>query len=125
MFVGGRGHNVGMALDDFEITGTAKPLSLTSVVPARAKVNDSVTLNGNGFLASQGSGAVRFNDGAGGYVTASITSWTNVKIVCTVPSGAFSGDPGGVWVYQDFQESNKKAFTVILSAPSIDDLEQL
>ncbi|GEM_PF-2074832 len=125
MFVGGRGYNVGMALDDFEITGTAKPLSLTSVSPERAEVSDSVTLNGNGFLASQGSGEVRFNDGSGGYVTASITSWTNVKIVCTVPSNAFSGDPDGVWVYQDFQESNKKAFTVVLPAPSIDDLEQL
>jgi hypothetical protein len=124
-FVGGRAYNVGMAIDNLEVTGTALPLSLASATPNRAEVSDSVTLAGAGFHTTQGSGEVRFNDGAGGYVTASITSWSNTQIVCTVPADAASHATDGVWVYQDSIDSNKLAFTVILAAPAIDDLEQL
>jgi hypothetical protein len=123
-FHGGRAYNVGMAIDNFAITGTALPLTLTSATPSRAEEGDSVTLVGAGFHATQDSGAVRFNDGAGGYVTASISSWSNTQIVCTVPAGAITMTQG-VWVFQDSIDSNKLAFTVVLPAPPIDNLEQL
>jgi hypothetical protein len=124
-FVGGRAYNVGMAIDNLSITGTALPLSLSSATPNRAEEGDTVTLAGAGFHTTQGSGEVRFNDGAGGYMTAAITSWGNTQIVCTVPTGAVSHATDGVWVYQDSIDSNKLAFTVVLPAPAIDDLEQL
>lgn len=124
-YIGGRAYNVGMAIDNFAITGTVLPLSLTSATPDRAEEGDSVTLAGAGFHSTQGSGEVRFNDGAGGYVTASITSWSNTQIVCSVPTSATSSATAGVWVYQDSFESNKLAFTVVLPAPPIDNLEQL
>jgi len=91
----------------------------------RAQEGDAVTINGAGFHSTQGSGRVRFNDGAGGFLTAAITSWGNTQIVCTVPTGAVSSATDGVWVYQDSIDSNKEAFTVVLPSPSIDDLEQL
>lgn len=125
LFHGGRAYNVGMAIDNFAITGTVLPLSLTSATPNRAEEGDSVTLAGSGFHATQGSGEVRFNDGAGGYVTASITSWSNTQIVCTVPTNATSHSTEGVWVYQDSINSNKLGFTVVLPPPPIDNLEQL
>ncbi|MBN2081437.1 M6 family metalloprotease domain-containing protein [bacterium] len=124
-FIGGRAYNVGMAIDNFDLSGTALPLEITSVVPNRGKEGDTVTISGAGFHATQDSGSVRFNDGAGGYLTASITSWNNTQIACTVPSGAVSSTTAGVWVHQDSIDSNKVAFTVVLPSPSIDGLEQL
>jgi len=123
---GGRSYNVGMAVDDFRISGTSLPLALNSVSPSRVVIGDSLTLNGAGFHATQGSGEVRFNDGSGGYVTATtITSWTNTQIVCDVPTGAVSHATDGVWVYQDFITTGTKPLSVVLGAPSIDDLDQL
>ncbi|MCB1219477.1 MAG: M6 family metalloprotease domain-containing protein [Planctomycetales bacterium] len=124
LFIGGRTYNVGFAVDEIQVTGTPLPLSLSSVSPDRAKVGDSVTLTGAGFGDTQGSGEVRFSDGAGGHVVASITSWTNTQIVCTVPGGAKS-DANGVWVYQNFTETSKLAFTVILAAPNLQGLDQI
>jgi immune inhibitor A len=124
-FLGGRTYGVGFAVDEIEVTGTPLPLNITTVVPDRLKIGDSLTINGAGFGASQGSGAVRFNNGAGGFVTAStITSWTNSQIICIVPAGAVSNNDG-VWVYQSFTESNKKPLTIILSAPNLQGLDQI
>ena len=126
MYWGGRVYNVGMVIDDFQITGTALPLSLTSASPARVRVGDSLTLVGAGFHDTQGSGEVRFNDGSGGYVAASsITSWTSTQIVCTVPDGATTHATDGVWVYQDFIETDAEPLTVVLAAPTINDLDQI
>ncbi|MEZ5338469.1 MAG: IPT/TIG domain-containing protein [bacterium] len=125
LFQGGRGFSVGFALDEIEITGTPLPLSLTTVSPDRARVGDSVILTGAGFGDSQGSGEVRFSDGAGGTVVATnITSWGNTQIVCEVPAGALS-DANGVWVFQTFTESNKLPFTVVLAAPDLQGLDQI
>jgi IPT/TIG domain len=45
-----------------------------------------VTLTGMYFGASQGSATVTFNG-----TPATVTSWTNTQIVCTVPSGVQTG----------------------------------
>ncbi|MCC7479306.1 M6 family metalloprotease domain-containing protein [bacterium] len=123
-FVGGLTPSVGMAFDDFEVTGD--PFSITSASPSRRQIGQSVTITGNGFGASQGDGKVRFNNGAGGFVEqATVTSWNNTQIVCNVPAGAVSNDPNGIWVYKSTQETNKLPFKIILGAPSLGGLGQL
>jgi hypothetical protein len=46
-------------------------------------VGTTVTVNGSGFGASQGTSSLRF-----GVATATITSWSDTEIVCTVPTAA-------------------------------------
>lgn len=123
-FVGSGTWGVGMALDDFEITGDL--FSITSVTPNRRQIGQSITIVGNGFGATQGDGKVRFNNGAGGFVEqASVTSWNNTQIVCNVPAGAVTGDPNGIWVFKSGSETNKLLFKVILGSPSLGGLGQL
>jgi len=63
----------------------------------------TVVIEGQNFGETQGTSSVRFSDGAGGTVTATIasaTDWTSSFIVTTVPSGAATGNlvvetPGG------------------------------
>lgn len=61
--------------------------AITNLSSASGYVGDSVTITGTGFNASQGTGSVTFNGAA-----ATITSWTDTSIVCTVPAGATTGN---------------------------------
>jgi hypothetical protein len=56
--------------------------SITDVVPTGGTEGDTVTITGAGFGASQGGGGVTIGSQA-----ASITSWSDTSVVCTVPSG--------------------------------------
>ena len=58
--------------------------SISSLTPANGAVGDAVTITGNYFGSSRGS--VTFNG-----VPAPVSSWSNTRIVCTVPAGG-TGD---------------------------------
>lgn len=64
----------------------ANPM-ITSITPSSGPVGSSVQINGSGFGATQGSGAVKFTSSA----TATITSWSDTQITATVPTAAISG----------------------------------
>jgi hypothetical protein len=58
-------------------------------------VGSTVILEGSAFGDRQGTGQVRFSDGAGGSIVATIASqedWTNTFIVTVVPNGAATGN---------------------------------
>jgi IPT/TIG domain len=77
---------------------------ITTISPSSGAVGASVTINGNGFGASQGSAVVWLGSLAG-----QVTSWTNTQIVATVAPGSVSGV---AWVEQNDQLSNMVTFTV-------------
>jgi YD repeat-containing protein len=81
------------------------PPTLTSATPPSAHVNDSVTIAGNNFLASQGSSTITFNG-----TTATPTSWTNTSIAAPVPVGATTCN---ITVTVSNQASNGLSFTVL------------
>jgi YD repeat-containing protein len=84
---------------------TITSLSSTIGVPGQA-----VTINGSGFGATQGTGAVTFNG-----VPATVTSWGATAIGVTVPDGAATGF---VVVWVNSTPSNGVPFTVT-PAPTI------
>jgi len=81
---------------------------ITSLSPASGTVETAVTIKGNHFGPSQGSSSVSFNS-----VSATVTSWSNTTIKCTVPSGATTGP---VMVETSVGVSNGKTFAVKLPA---------
>jgi RHS repeat-associated protein len=60
---------------------------ISGITPTYGGIGFSVTVNGSGFGATQGSSTVRFN----GSPASSITSWSNSQIVAIVPSSASTG----------------------------------
>jgi RHS repeat-associated protein len=77
--------------------------AITTLSPNSGAVGTSVTINGTGFGASQGSSTVKLNGS-----TATVTSWSDTQVVITVPntiSGSMIVTEGGV-------ASNGVAFTV-------------
>lgn len=81
---------------------------VTSLSPSSGSADTVVTISGANFGAKQESSTVTFN-GAG----AAITSWSDTRIVATVPSGATTGP---VVVTVGGAPSNGTTFTV---APSV------
>ncbi len=78
---------------------------IDSLTPDRGRVGTLVTIAGSNFEAVQGTGTVTFNG-----VEASVTSWSDTEIVCTVPVGAATGN---VVVTNDSGNSSAgKVFTV-------------
>jgi len=73
------GNSVGKAF-------TVKPPSISSLSPASGAVGTAVTIKGKYFGPSQGSSTVKF-DG----VTASVSTWSDTSIACTVPGGLATG----------------------------------
>lgn len=75
---------------NYYFTTTQGALGLAPVIattsPSAAGVGTSVTINGTYFGTSQGSSTVTFNG-----VQATVTSWSDVQIVASVPSGATTG----------------------------------
>jgi hypothetical protein len=82
---------------------TAAPI-VTALSPNVGAVGASVTITGNDFGSSQGSGTVTF-----GGVSATPTSWTSSSITVPVPSGAATGN---VVVTVSSLPSNGVNFTV-------------
>ena len=75
-----------------------------SLVPPSASYGYEITIEGAQLGETQGTGKVTFSDG----VTASIVSWDNYQIVCTVPQDCQSG-PVTVTTDEEL-ESNEKTF---------------
>jgi hypothetical protein len=123
LYVGGQGLQTKFGIDEFSLSG--EPYSLSTVTPSRAAVGARLTLTGSGFGATQGSGVVRFSDGAGGWVTqASMLRWEAGLIECFVPAGAKSHSAAGVWVVANGLASNGRPLTVVLPAPGLGGVEQ-
>ena len=60
---------------------------ISSLSPSTGQVGATVTINGSGFTAGEGTGSeVQFNG-----VNASVVTWTNTSICVLVPTGATSG----------------------------------
>ena len=77
--------------------------SITSLSPNSGAVGTSVTINGTGFGATQGSSTVKLNS-----ATATVTSWSDTQIVVTVPNAT----SGNIIVTEGGVASNGVAFTV-------------
>lgn len=78
---------------------------ILSLSPSSGDEGSTVLIYGNHFGTSQGASYVKFNSNK----IASISSWSNTQIECTVPSCAQSG---AVTVTTDCATSNGKYFTV-------------
>ena len=85
-------------------TFTVKPPTIGTLSPASGAIGAPVTISGTYFGPPQGSSKVTFND-----VEASITTWSNTRITCTVPVGATTGP---VKVTTPAGSSAGKTFTV-------------
>jgi RHS repeat-associated protein len=76
---------------------------VTSVSPAIAPIGAQITVTGSGFLASQGTDNLYFDNGSGW--ASSISSWSDTQIVAIVPTSAASGplqvQVNGVWSNPD------------------------
>ncbi len=73
---------------------TAGSITITSISPdmASSGTNSQVTLSGNTFGASQGTGKVNFFYRSGQpKISGTIVSWSDTQIVCTVPIGTVNG----------------------------------
>ncbi|MFC1896682.1 S8 family serine peptidase, partial [Thermodesulfobacteriota bacterium] len=89
--------------------------SVYSLSPSTGSVGQNISISGDGFGSTQGSGYVTFYNG----LTASITSWSDTRIQCTVPTGA---ETGALTVTTDEgSTSNEKLFTVIAGCYTYDD----
>jgi RHS repeat-associated protein len=93
--------------------GSGGNLSIASLSPTSAAIGASVAITGTNFNGAQNDSTVTFNG-----VTATPTSWSDGKIVVTVPSGATTGN---VVVRVSGVNSNGVSFTV-LPTPSITSL---
>jgi len=80
---------------------------IDSIVPFSESEGIQITINGSSFGEIQGSSYVTFFDGV---EATDIVSWSDIQIVCTVPSGA---ETGCVRVTTDNGDSNCFPFIVI------------
>ena len=109
----------GWFVDDYEVID-ASP-SISSLSPARAKLGDTITVNGSNFGGLQDTSTVTFAKDGGGRTTATASSWSNTAIHVTVPADAAKGD---VIVDVLGYDSSGAAFTLILPPPDLTGLGQ-
>ena len=95
------------------IAFTTMPPVLTSISPTAIAPGMQMTLTGSGFGAVQ-NGRVALGNAANG----TVVSWTDARIVVTVPAGV---QPGNASVLENGGSSNGIAFTVV-PGPSITSL---
>ena len=76
-----------------ELSITIAQHTITTVTQGGGSIGDSVTINGSNFGSSQtGTDFVFFTNSSGTTnVEASVTSWGNDQIICTIPYGAADG----------------------------------
>lgn len=121
LFVSDDDANVGTGwlIDDYEILD-ADP-QITSLSPSRAKLGDTITVNGSNFGGVQGTGTVTFAKSGGGRTTATVNSWSNTAIQVVVPNDAIKGD---LLVNVLGFDSDPAAYTLILAPPTLQNLTQ-
>jgi len=99
------GDTIGLYTPFVVHAGDSSSLQIVSLSPGSAPVGTEITIYGSGFGASKGSSVVKFN----GVKAQNITSWSNTRIKCTVPTGATTGP---VKVKTSAGTSNALNFTV-------------
>jgi hypothetical protein len=77
--------NVSTTYSDSIILAGNPPV-VTGIVPDSANVGDTIDINGTNFGTASPSDLVRFNG-----VAAEVTAWSDTKITCKVPLGAYTG----------------------------------
>jgi len=87
-----------------------------SIDPSFGNEEVQITIGGINFGEIQGTGCVTFFDGI---VATEIDSWSNVQIICTVPSGAKTGC---VSITTDNEDSNCSTF-IVLNLPCPGDID--
>jgi hypothetical protein len=92
---------------------------VTGFTPSRSWVGQSVTINGTGFGASQGTSKVYFHNAV---EVTSYTSWGANQIVVVIPAGAATG-PITVEVDGDTSVSSS-SILIVLAPPWLDDVIQ-
>jgi RHS repeat-associated protein len=87
----------------YNTTSNALPLTIvnapavTSVTPAVAPVNGTITIAGSSFGPTQSNSVVQFWGGVNAApISAAVASWTDTQITATVPPGAITGPVGVV-----------------------------
>ena len=73
--------------DNVTVVSSAQPPTVDSISPTGGATGDSVTISGTNFGANQVSSTLSFS----GVPAVAITSWSDTKIVATVPPGASTG----------------------------------
>jgi M6 family metalloprotease-like protein len=107
----------GWWLDNVEVN--TKP-TITSLSPGRAKLGDSITINGTGF----GNGtAFETPLVTVGGITAVVSNWTESAVTITVPAGVHSGD--SVVVSRHGVASAGAELRIILAPPVLDGVGEL
>ena len=81
------------------VTSTAPPTGdpvITTITPGSgsAGTGSQVTINGTGLGATQGSGRVEFLYKGSTRISAPVVSWSDIAVVCVVPTADMSGYPG-------------------------------
>jgi hypothetical protein len=94
---------------NFTVISASGEPNITSLTPTSARVGAQVTITGNGFGNSQGSGLVWLGTQPG-----NVVSWNANQIVATVASSAKTGNAR---VLQNDALSNSVPFTVSGSCP--------
>lgn len=97
--------NTGQAVITVTVDNIPAP-SLSSLVPPSGLAGSSLAINGSGFQAAQGGGAVFF-----GSSTATVSSWSSNQITIVVPSVAVGDYP--VSVVTTGGTSNVLTYTII------------
>jgi len=77
-----------VSADDFYVGGP----DITTFSSASGHSGDALTITGTGFGVNKTTSTVEFSKYPNTTITSSITSWSNTEIVCTVPTGAKTGD---------------------------------
>jgi hypothetical protein len=94
------------------------PPSLSSLLPARTAVGDTVRISGTGFGESQETSRVLFAAEGGGRAEAEAVRWSETEIAVLVPAGAAAGD---LVVSAAGGESNALAFDLAPALVSFQD----
>lgn len=69
-------------------TTVVSPVAVSSVLPAQARVGDTITVSGQNFGATQGTSTLSIN----GVTATQITNWSDTQIVATLPNTATTGN---------------------------------
>jgi len=97
--------------NEIDYTCSISP-NITSISPTNFTVGTSVTINGTNFGATRGTSTVTFNTKD----ATAIASWSNTKIVCTVPVGATSGS---LYITVNSVQSNYFDFTLVTPVETV------
>ncbi|MGV8119231.1 MAG: beta-propeller fold lactonase family protein [Candidatus Xenobiia bacterium LiM19] len=77
-----------VSADDFYVGAPA----ITTFSSASGHSGDELTITGTGFGVNQDKSTVKFSKYPNTTITSSVTSWSTTRIVCTVPTGAATGN---------------------------------